>query len=124
MSKPEQNIVVVDDDASMRHAIERLLKAAGFHATTFSSAEALLQTDAALSAGCLVLDIHLPGLSGFELRQRLAESGHASPVIFITAHDRPTGREQAMQAGGVAYFTKPFSGRALLAAVTKAIDRN
>ena len=121
MPSPTQ-IVVVDDDPSMRLALQRLLSAAGFTATTFASAETLLQADgAAANVHCLILDVHLPGLSGFELRRRLVESGATSPVIFITAHDEPATRAQAEQAGAIAYLIKPFPGRGLLTAVTQAV---
>jgi len=122
MSNPEQ-IVVVEDDASMMQAIQRLLQAAGFPAQTFPSAEALLQSGAAVGTSCFIFDIHLPGLSGFELRQRLVESGVKGPVIFITAHDDPAAREAAERSGAVAFLLKPFPGRSLLAAIGQAISR-
>jgi FixJ family two-component response regulator len=123
MSKPEKNIVVVDDDAEMNQAIKRLLNAAGFCAVTFESAEALLVAGPLADAGCLVLDVHLPGLSGFELHRQLKEKGLAVPVIFITAYDDPASRMQAMEAGARAYFTKPFPGHSLLAAILNATFR-
>jgi FixJ family two-component response regulator len=105
----------------MNQAIERLLNAAGFRARTFASAEALLASDAAATAKCLVLDIHLPGLSGFELRRHLADAGWTLPVIFITAYDDPDSQAQAQSAGAIAYFTKPFPGQSLVAAITRAL---
>ncbi len=105
----------------MRKAIERLLRAGGFRSLIFPSAEALLQTNAADSASCLVLDIHLPGLSGFELRRRLVGSGCQSPVIFITAHDDEGTSDEARVLGCVAYFRKPFAGHALLQAIRRAL---
>lgn len=119
----QEQIVVVEDDASMLRAIQRLLRAAGFRAQTFPSAEALLQTDAAAGAACFVFDIHLPGLSGLELRRRLVEGGMMGPVIFITAHDEPATREAAERSGAVACLLKPFPGRSLLAAIGRAIGR-
>ena len=117
-------IVVVDDDEGVRKAFERVLTAAGFRAETFPSAETLLETDAASRASCLVLDVHLPGLSGFELRRALVHSGTPqAPVIFITAHDDPAAREQAEALGAAAYLPKPFAGRTLVAAVTEAVSR-
>ena len=123
MPDQHQAIVVVEDDAGMRKAIERLLRAAGFHVVLFPSAEALLETDAANSAGCLVLDIQLPGLSGFELRRRLLASGHNAPVIFITAHDEASARDEAQRLDCIAYFRKPFEGSALLEAIRRALNR-
>ena len=122
MSKSKQNIVVVDDDAEMNQAIKRLLNAAGFSALTFESAEALLGAGMVASASCLVLDVHLPGLSGFELHRKLREKGFAVPVIFITAYDDPGSRAQARDAGAIGFFTKPFPGQSLLAAILKALS--
>src|SRR5262245_8811747 len=122
MPKTDQKIVVVEDDPGMNQAIERLLNAAGFRAVTFPSAEALLQAGAATTAACLVLDIHLQGLSGFELHRRLAMSCAPPPVIFITAYDEEAARQNAIQAGAIGYFTKPFSGRTLISAIAKAIE--
>ena len=101
--------------------MERVLNAGGFRALTFSSAEELLQAGTAASAACLVLDIHLPGLSGFELSRQLARAGARQPIIFMTAHDAPAARAEAVRLGASAYLAKPFQGRALLAAVTGAI---
>jgi len=114
-----QSIVIVEDDAGMKKAIERLLRAAGFQPVSFASAEELLQTEAADSAACLVLDIHLPGLSGLELGRLLATSGHAKPLIFITGQDDISLRDQARRLE-FAYFRKPFEGKALLDAVRRA----
>ena len=96
---PDQSIVVVEDDAGMSKAIERLLRAAGFQPVSFISAEELLQTEAADSAACLVLDIHLPGLSGLELARLLVGSGRAKPIIFITGRDEPSLRDEARHLG-------------------------
>jgi len=114
-------IVVVEDDDGMRKALDRLLRAAGYQPLLFSSAEAFLGTATAHLAACLVLDIRLPGLSGFELRRRLAASGHHPPVIFITAQDDAATREEARQLACLAYFHKPFEGVALLDAIRQAL---
>lgn len=115
-------IVVVEDDDGVRRAFERVLKAAGFRAVTFASAETLLQCDAADRAACLVLDVQLPGLSGFELRRELVRTNCGQPpVIFITGHDDPSAREQAEALGAAAYLPKPFAGHALVAAVARAV---
>jgi|ERR1700757_4415004 FixJ family two-component response regulator len=120
MADQQQSIVVVEDDAGMSKAIERLLRAAGFQPVSFASAEELLQTEAASRAACLVLDIHLPGLSGLELGRCLVTSARAKPVIFITAQDEPFLRDEAQRLG-CAYFRKPFDGKALLEAIRRAI---
>jgi FixJ family two-component response regulator len=114
----QQSIVVVEDDAGMKKAIERLLRAAGFQPVSFASAEELLQTAAADSAACLVLDINLPGISGLELG-RLLTSSRARPIIFITAQDEAPLRDEAQRLG-CAYFRKPFEGKALLEAIRRA----
>jgi FixJ family two-component response regulator len=115
-------IVVVEDDASSRRAFERMLNAAGFKTEGFASAESLLATDAASRAACLVCDIRLPGLSGFELRRELARSGSGQPpVVFITAHDDPAVREQAAALGAAAYLPKPFAGRTLVETVARVV---
>jgi FixJ family two-component response regulator len=120
LSGETQTIVVVEDDASMGQALEMMLRAGGYEVLTFASAEAALEAGAA--ANCLVLDIHLPGMSGFELYRRLALSGKGLPAIFITARDEPAVREEAQRLGGAGhYLPKPFSGRALLDAITQAL---
>jgi FixJ family two-component response regulator len=120
MSDQHQSVVVVEDDAGMKKAIERLLRAAGFQPVSFASAEELLQTKAMESAACLVLDIHLPGLSGLELGRLLIGSGRAKPIIFITGQDEPSLRDEARRLGS-AYFRKPFEGKALLEAIRVAV---
>jgi Response regulator len=121
MQGNEKTIVVVDDDEGLNAAIERLLKVAGFRATMFLSAEALLQDGAARDAACLVLDINLPGLTGFELHRQLVQSGMDRPVIFITAHDDPESQTRAEDAGAVAFFQKPFQGQKFVAAISEAL---
>jgi FixJ family two-component response regulator len=116
-----KTIVVVDDDAGMRMALETLFGAAGFCALAYDSAEDLLEAGAAVGAACFVLDVQLPGLSGFGLRRRLAELHTRAPVIFITAHDAPAARAEAASLGAVAYLTKPFAGRRLVEAVREAV---
>ncbi|MGZ9272661.1 MAG: response regulator transcription factor, partial [Candidatus Binatia bacterium] len=116
------SIVVVEDDAGMSKAIARLLRAAGFQTKSFASAEEFLQTDAASEADCLVLDVHLPGISGFDLRRRLAALGQNMPVIFITAQDEDSVRAEAEQLDCIAYFRKPFQGSELLGAIREALN--
>jgi FixJ family two-component response regulator len=118
-------ILLVEDDGGVREAIVRILRGSGYEVTAYESGEALLAQlgGAALDAGgeCLVCDIRLPGLSGFELHRRLAEAGTMPPWIFITAHDDAAVRRRAegLRAG---YLLKPFEGRALLALVAQALD--
>jgi len=121
MPSQMSKIVVVEDDASMGQAVERVLRAGGFAAAMFPSAEDALEADAPRTADCLVLDIHLPGMTGLELYRRLALRGGEPPVIFITAHDEPAVRKEAERMGARGYLPKPFSGRTLLDAVTQAL---
>jgi len=117
-------VLLVEDDGGVRGAIERILRGSGYRVVSFPSAEALLAqlkgAPATSAAGCLVCDIRLPGVSGFELHRRLAEVGPVPPWIFITAHDEPGVRFQAAQLSAD-YLPKPFEGRALLAMVARAL---
>jgi FixJ family two-component response regulator len=111
-------VAVVDDDSSMRTGLERLLQAYGFQTEVFSSAEAFLGASSA--ADCLLLDIHLGGMGGFELRRRLAGAGCKMPVIFMTAFDDEATRREAANVGCVAYLRKPFAGQILMDAIAQA----
>jgi FixJ family two-component response regulator len=115
-------IVIVEDDPAMGEALQRLLSAAGFVVSRFVSAEELLDSRAAQDAACLVVDVHLPGISGFELSRRLARAGSGARFIFITAHDDEQTRDEAIHAGAEAYFTKPFPGRQLIEILHSIVD--
>lgn len=106
----------------MLQALARILRLGGYEPLTFASAEAMLESGSAARAICLVLDIHLPGLTGFELYERLAGMGTPAPVIFITAYDEPESRDQAQAAGAFGFFTKPFSGNDLVAAIGRMLS--
>jgi FixJ family two-component response regulator len=121
-TEAQKNVVVVEDDASVRRAILRLLHAAGQRAIGFPSAEALLKALVVAEAGCLVLDISLPGLSGFELYQRLLESHWKLPVIFITGNESPSTAEWARKLDAIAYLVKPISEEDLLDAITRGLS--
>jgi len=115
-------ILVVDDDESMRDAIERLLQAAHFETVAYASAEALLAAGAGAGAGatCVISDFKLPAMSGLELLSELRTRGGWPPVVMITAHDAPAVRDEAMRRGASGYLAKPFAGKALLAAIQSA----
>ena len=113
-------VCVIDDDASLLRALRRLLDATGFRVETFSSAEQFLESDHR-KADCLILDVHLGGLSGLDLQERLAKSGVNTPVVIITAHDEPSTRERAQRAGAVAYLRKPFDDDTLIDAILRSI---
>ena len=121
MTKVKHTVIIVDDDASMNVAIKRVLNAAGFDAETFASGEELLRAGVAPTTACLVIDLRLPGRSGFDLVERLAERRSFVPVVFVTAYDEPENREQAAKVGAVAYLPKPFEGKSLIEAVNRAL---
>ena len=109
---PPNAVVVVEDDISVAHALDRILRLGGLAPVGYSSAEALLATGID-QAACLIIDVQLPGINGFALRDRLAVKGVLPPVIFISAYDEPEARESAARASAM-FLAKPFSGRVLL----------
>jgi FixJ family two-component response regulator len=115
-------VAVVEDDPSMRRSVERLLNAHGFLTEGYPSAEDFLHREIASLVGCIVLDIHLGGMSGIELRQRLKSCGSKLPVVFITAVDDDALELEAVQAGCIAYLYKPFPAALLIGAVNKALE--
>lgn len=115
-------VFVVDDDASMRDAISRLLNAVGLTVQTFASARAFLNRRLPEVPGCLVLDVRLPGLSGLDLQREMVERGIHIPVVFITGHGDIPMSVQAMKAGAVEFLTKPFRDQDLLDAVRSGIQ--
>lgn len=121
MALKKFNIAVVDDDESFARALERLLRVAGFNSFIYNSAEAFLRDRDEVSAQCLVLDIHLRGMSGFELRRQLTAHATKTPVIFVTGHDDEEVREEAWRVGCSAYLNKPVQSGLLLDAINKAI---
>jgi len=118
---PPKVVAVIDDDVDIRKAIGRLLKAHGFRLESFASAEAFLARDSAHELACLVLDIHLGGISGIELQRRLKDAGTRLPIIFVTAIEDEATRCAAMAAGCVAYLRKPFAARLLIDAIDNAM---
>ena len=117
-------IAIVDDQAALREATENLLKSAGLKAVSFASAEDFLQAAPLDGAGCLILDVHLPGMSGLELQQHLAADGIHVPIVFITAQEDGDGqmRAQALRSGALAFLRKPFNDEDLLNAVRSALE--
>ena len=118
---PAPTVAVVDDDASMCRAVERLLRAGGFEPATFPSAEAFLAQTSPATHRCLILDLHMPGMSGVTLYRHLESIGVHLPVVFITAHDEGTERDEARRVPGSRFLCKPFSGVDLLGAVRDAL---
>jgi FixJ family two-component response regulator len=121
MTTPQSEVFLVDDDTSVRSALTRLLKSKGHKVVAFPSAQAFLESGAHLRPGCLLLDLHLPGIGGMELYERLRDEGAPMPVIFLTGHgDIPTS-VRAMKAGAMDFLPKPVSKEALLVAVEVAL---
>lgn len=124
MSQATSPIVfVIDDDVSVREAIEARVRCAGWNAETFAAAAEFLARPKRLVPSCLVLDVSLPDISGLDLQWRLGARTHM-PIIFITGHGDVPMTVQAMTAGAVDFLTKPFDDEALLGAVGDAIDRS
>jgi FixJ family two-component response regulator len=113
----KRTVAIVEDDASYRRALERLLCTSGFEAHTFASAEEFLRSAASESHACLILDIQLPGMSGLELVDHLIASASRRPAIFITAKDQDSVRERASRIPDSVFLRKPFVGTVLLEAV-------
>jgi FixJ family two-component response regulator len=114
-----RTIAVVEDDPSMLQGLSRLLTAHGFRVDRFTSAESFLDSLAQCEAACLVVDIHLGGISGIDLKRKLVASGNDFPVIFMTAVDSEATRQAAVDAGCVAYLRKPFLSKLLVEAISQ-----
>ena len=114
-------IIVVDDDPSVRKALSRLIGAYGYDVTVYESAEAFLAADMAAETECLVLDVHLPGMSGLDLQAVLVKSDVKCPIVFITAFDEDRPRREALAAGATEFLRKPIDSDRLITAISKAI---
>ena len=116
-----RRVFVVEDDLSMRNALKNLLRSAGFEPQLFASASDFLHSGLAGLPGCLILDIGLPGLSGFDLQRELSLANVQIPIIFITAQADDFVLIRALKAGAVGIFTKPFCDRDLLSAIHRSL---
>jgi FixJ family two-component response regulator len=114
-------ISVVDDDESVRRSTRFLIESLGFRAAAFQSAEDFLESGQQHNTSCLILDVQMQNMNGFELQSELAAAGCSIPIIFITAYDDKEARGRAMQAGAVAFLAKPFSDEQLLQTVRSAL---
>jgi len=124
MLKPDLTVFVIDDDASVRKSLSRVLRAAGYSSETFSSAEEFLGREHFNGIGCLLLDVQMPGLNGMELQKELNKADYHMPIIFVTGHgDIPTGVE-AIKEGAVDFLTKPVDYKKLLQAIERAIKKD
>ena len=120
-TKPRPLIAVVDDEEAICRALERLLRSAGFDVATFATGAAFLESDGRWRAACVVLDVHMPGLSGSDVQAQLA--GQDLPVVVITGRDSDEVRERALAAGAAAYMRKPVDDQMLLTTLAAAMSR-
>jgi FixJ family two-component response regulator len=114
-------VSIVDDDASVLRALRRMVESAGFTVETFVSGQELLRHGILARPACIVIDVHLGDMNGFQLHRRLVADGHTIPVIFVTAHDDAATEACAERAGCVAYLPKPVDGEVLLGAIRRAV---
>ncbi|HVO84459.1 MAG TPA: response regulator [Syntrophobacteria bacterium] len=124
MSDLEPIVFVVDDDPSVRRSLGRLIRSAGFTVESFPSAQDFLERPRPDISGCLVLDIHMPGVSGLDLQEELAAAEVNLPVIFLTGYGTVPASVRAMKAGAVDFLEKPVDDRALVDAIHQAVERN
>ena len=117
-------VYVVDDDPSVRNALTNLFRSVGLRVEVFGSAAELLQSQRPDAAGCLVLDVRLPGLSGFDFQSELTKASIRIPIIFMTGHGDIPMTVRAMKAGAADFLTKPFREQDMLDAVATAIERD
>lgn len=117
-------VFIIDDNDDVRASIESLLESVGLHAETFSSAEEFLSRERSNQPGCLVLDLKLPSMTGFEAQRQLSDAGIQMPTIFMSAYDDKATIARAIDAGAVAFLTKPFGDQDLLNAVHEALKRD
>jgi FixJ family two-component response regulator len=120
----EPVVFIVDDDASVRKSLERLVRSVGLRGETFASASEFLHRAAADGPSCLVLDVRMPDVSGLALQEKLAAAGPRIPIIFISGHGDITVSVRAMKAGAVDFLPKPFNDQDLLEAIQEAIARD
>lgn len=112
-------IAVLDDEAKMRVALRRLLRPRGYEVAEFADAPELLKACADKDIACIILDLHMPGMNGFDVLERLARLPKAPPVIIITGHDQAGNAERVTRLGARAYLTKPVDGAPLLKALAE-----
>jgi len=117
-------VFVVDDDAAVRKALDRLLRGAGYATVLCASAEEYLAREAAEPPACLLLDIRMAGMSGLDLQRAIRGTPRALPAVFITGHGNDADREQALALGAVDVLDKPLDHVVLLAAIERALARS
>jgi FixJ family two-component response regulator len=117
-------ISIVDDDDALRNSLDDLIQSLGFRTQGFPSAKAFLSSSQARDTACLILDVRMPGMSGLDLQRRIIAARWRIPIIFITSHADNGAREQALEAGAVAFLYKPFREEELLNAIDAALKRS
>jgi FixJ family two-component response regulator len=117
---PSRHISIVDDDASIREALKSLMRSVRFAVDAYGSAEEFLASERVNNTACLILDVYLPGMNGFELQNHLKAEGRAIPIIFITAHSDDASRQRALKGGAIDFFSKPVRREVLLKAIQSA----
>ena len=117
-------ISVVDDDESIRRTTTFLIESFGFRSAAFESAENFLKSGQLHDTSCLIVDVQMPGMNGLELQSQLAAAGYDIPIVFMTAYENKASRQQAMQAGAVAFLAKPFGDEQLLQTVRLALGHD
>jgi RNA polymerase sigma factor (sigma-70 family) len=123
MTTTPSTVHVVDDDASFRTAVARLLRASGYQVVLYESADRFLERSPSSEVGCILLDVHMPGLTGLELQDRLAELGSQLPIVFLTGHGDFPSSVRAVKGGAEDYLAKPVSKDDLLSAIGRAVAR-
>ena len=124
MGPVKKQVYVVDDDESVCRALKSLLMTFDFEVTTFSSAKSFFESVPNEDAGCLVLDIHMPGLDGWETQKKILNSGSKRPVIFISAEKKDNVADRALKVGAVGFLQKPFDGQSLVDLINLASENN
>jgi FixJ family two-component response regulator len=119
----DRSISIVDDDASIREALKSLMRSVRFNVEAFASAEEFLASERIKDTQCLILDVYLPGMSGFELQSRLNKEQSGIPIIFITAHADEPSRQRALKGGAVDLLAKPVRRDTLFKAIQAAMER-
>jgi FixJ family two-component response regulator len=121
MITDKMRVAVVDDDDSVRNALQRILKVQNISVEGFASGEQFLASLPQATPDCVVLDLHMPGLSGLEVQQRISGAGHRLPVVVVTGHHEPGLRQRCISAGASVYLRKPVDAQVLREAIDQAI---
>jgi FixJ family two-component response regulator len=117
---PPRHVSIVDDDASIREALKSLMRSVRFGVDAYGSAEEFLASERVNDTACLILDVYLPGMNGFELQNHLKAEGCAIPIVFITAHSDETSRRRALKGGAIDFLSKPVRRDVLLKVIQSA----